>query len=216
MLRYPNTYFDPGRLATAYGGVAQVDDGTNQISVRGVSPAMVRWRLEGLDIINPNHLPNAGTFNDAPAAASGGVLMFSAQLLDQLLPADLVHILPVTAMLPAESMDMNLRAGNKYDREYTIQAGLIGLDVAAEGPLGKHNRTSYLVNYRYSTVGLLGAMGVSFGGEKNHISGYIFSCTLRGQKGGQSPFRNGRTEQQYLHPANGFVGNSVRAKTATT
>ncbi|MFM7155231.1 MAG: carboxypeptidase-like regulatory domain-containing protein, partial [Bacteroidota bacterium] len=27
MLRYPNMYFDPGRLATAYGGVAQVDDG---------------------------------------------------------------------------------------------------------------------------------------------------------------------------------------------
>ena len=184
MLRYPNMYFDPGRLATAYGGVAQVDDGTNQISVRGVSPAMVRWRLEGLDIINPNHLPNAGTFNDAPAAASGGVLMFSAQLLD--------NSSLLTGAYPAGYgdatggvMDMNLRAGNKYDREYTIQAGLIGLDVAAEGPLGKNNRTSYLVNYRYSTVGLLGAMGVSFGGEKITFQDISFHIHSVGKKGGQ-------------------------------
>jgi hypothetical protein len=184
MLRYPNMYFDPGRLATAYGGVAQVDDGTNQISVRGVSPAMVRWRLEGLDIINPNHLPNAGTFNDAPAAASGGVLMFSAQLLD--------NSSLLTGSYPAGYgdaaggvMDMNLRAGNKYDREYTIQAGLIGLDIAAEGPLGKSNRTSYLVNYRYSTVGLLGAMGVSFGGEKITFQDFAFHLHTVGKKGGQ-------------------------------
>lgn len=186
-LRFPSMYFDPGRLAAAYPGVSQVDDGTNHISIRGNSPATVRWRIEGLDMVNPNHLPNAGTFTDAPASAGGGVLMFSAQMLD--------NSSLLTGAFPAGYgdaisgvMDMNLRAGNTRQHEFTAQAGLIGLDMAAEGPLNKKGRSSYLTNYRYSTVGLLGQLGVSFGDEQINFQDLSFHLHASGKKGGQYSF----------------------------
>ena len=183
-LRFPATFFDPARLAMAYPGVAQTDDGVNSISIRGNSPATVRWRLEGADVVNPNHLPNGGTINDRPAAASGGVLMFSSQLLD--------NSALLTGAFPAGYgdaisgvMDMHLRPGNNRQREYTVQASLIGLDIAAEGPLGKGSRApSYLANYRYSTVGLLSQMGVSFGDEQIGFQDLSFHLHFPTKKGG--------------------------------
>lgn len=181
--RFPAMFFDPARLATAYPGVSQVDDGTNILSIRGNSPSSVRWRLEGVDIVNPNHLPNAGTFSDRPAAASGGILMFSAQLLD--------NSSLLTGAMPAGYgdalggvMDMYLRKGNNHQHEFTAQAGLVGLDLAAEGPLGSKGKNSYLANYRYSTVGLLGQLGVSFGDEQINFQDLSFNVRLEGKGGG--------------------------------
>ena len=183
-LRFPAMFFDPARLATAYPGVAQTDDGTNSLSIRGNSPSSVRWRLEGLDIVNPNHLPNAGTFSDRPAAASGGILMFSAQLLD--------NSSLLTGPMPAGYgdamggiMDMNLRRGNTRQHEFTAQAGLVGLDLAAEGPICSKGKNSYLVNYRYSTVGLLGQLGVSFGDEQINFQDLSFNLNFEGKMGGR-------------------------------
>lgn len=182
-LRFPAMYFDPARLAAAYAGVAQTDDGINGMSIRGNNPGGVRWRLEGVEIVNPNHLPNAGTFDDRPAASSGGVLMFSSQLLD--------NSSLLTGSFPAGFgdalggvMDMNLRQGNPQKHEFTAQAGLIGLDVSAAGPISKAGKNTYIVNYRYSTVGLLGKMGITFGGEKIGFQDLSFKTNFTGRKGG--------------------------------
>lgn len=181
-LRFPATFFDPARLAAAYPGVAQVDDGTNILSVRGNSPAAVGWRLEGVDIVNPNHLPNAGTLSDRPAAASGGILMFSAQLLDN--SSLLSGPMPVGyGDALGGIMEMNLRRGNTHQHEFTAQAGLIGLDLSAEGPMGMKGKSSYLANYRYSTVGLLGQLGVSFGDEQINFQDLSFNLNMEGKRG---------------------------------
>lgn len=182
--RFPATFFDPARLALAYPGVANTDDQANGLTIRGNGPNSVRWRLEGVDVVNPNHLPNAGTFGDRPTTSSGGVLMFSAQLLD--------NSSLITGAFPAGYgdalggiMDMAWRHGNRERHEFTVQAGLIGLDLAAEGPLDKQHRHSYLANYRYSTVGLLGQMGLSFGGEKINFQDFSFKTDFSGKNGGQ-------------------------------
>ena len=61
---------------------------------------------------------------------------------------------------------MKLRDGNYYDHEFTGQIGLIRIHLAAEGPLSsRKNGGSYLANYRYSTLGVLSAMGVDLGDE---------------------------------------------------
>ncbi len=200
-LRFPATFFDPARLAMAYPGVAQTDDGINGMSIRGNSPASVRWRLAGVDIVNPNHLPNGGTFYDLPTGASGGVLMFSAQLLDN---SSLLTGNYPTSMGDAQGgvMDMHLRPGNNRQREFTVQAGLIGLDVAAEGPLTKkENAASYLVNYRYATVGLLSQLGVSFGDEAINFQDLSFHLRVPGKRGGHwSVFgMGGLSENQFTH-----------------
>jgi hypothetical protein len=68
--------------------------------------------------------------------------------------------------------------------QYTAQASLIGLDIAAEGPLSKSKKSSFLANYRYSTVGLLSDMGVDFGGEKINFQDFSFHLNMPGRKGG--------------------------------
>jgi len=184
VLRLPATYLDPARLATAYAGVVNTNDQANNISVRGNSPNSLIWRLEGVEIVNPNHLSNAGTIGDRPTASGGGVNILSAQLLGT------TRVL--TGAFPAEYgnttagvMDMSLRAGNNERHEFTAQAGLIGLDVAAEGPLSKRTGSSYLVNYRYSFTGLLGLMGISFGGEDIRFQDLSFNLVFPTRQGGR-------------------------------
>lgn len=182
--RFPATFFDPARLAMAFAGVANADDQANGLLVRGNSPQNLRWRLEGVEIVNPNHLPNAGTLSDRPTTAAGGVLLFSAQLLDN-------STLLTGALPPGYGdafggiMDIYWRNGNAQRHELTAQASLLGLDFALEGPLDRQHRHSYLVNYRYSTVGLLGQMGISFGNEQIWFQDYAFKTSFSGKKGGQ-------------------------------
>lgn len=184
VLRFPATYLDPARLATAYASVVTTNDGTNNISIRGNSPNSLIWRLEGVEIVNPNHQSNAGTIGDRPTAAGGGVNMLSAQLLGttRFLTG---AFSPEYGNSVGGVLDMSLRPGNNERHEFIAQAGLIGLDLAAEGPLSKEKGSSYLVNYRYSFTGLLGAMGVSFGGEDIRFQDFSFNLNFPTKKGGR-------------------------------
>jgi hypothetical protein len=185
-LRFPANFFDPVRVAISYPGVITTNDQNNSIIVRGNSPNGLLWRLNGLDIVNPNHLANAGTFSDRPAANGGGVNILSAQMLGQ---TDFY-----TGFIPSSYgntlsgvIDMNLRPGNKQESYYTAQASVIGLDLAAEGPI-KKDRSSYLANYRYSTVGLLSALGVNFGDEAISFQDFSFNANTTLGKGELSVF----------------------------
>lgn len=181
-LRIPANFFDPVRVVTAYPGVVVANDQGNSIIVRGNSPNGLLWKVNGVDIVNPNHLSNAGTFADKPMANGGGVNILSAQMLDRTdfyigqVPTGYGNAL-------AGIIDMNLREGNKQKLEVTAQASLIGMDVAAEGPIGKKENTSFLVNYRYSTVGLLSKLGVDFGDESIAFQDASFHLNHRGSKG---------------------------------
>lgn len=184
VMRMPANFFDPVRMLSSYPGVVTANDQANNIVVKGNSPTGLLWRLNGMDIVNPNHLANAGTFNDKPTANGGGVNILSAQMLDRTdfysgaMPARYGN-------LSAAALDMTIRNGNSTKREYTAQASLIGLDFAAEGPLTKNGRTTYLANARYSTVGLLSQMGVNFGGEAINFQDVSLNVnSLVGDKGG--------------------------------
>ncbi len=203
-LRIPANFFDPVRVATAYPGVMAANDQANSIIVRGNSPNGLLWRLNGLDIVNPNHLANAGTLSDIPTANGGGVNILSAQMLDRTdfymgaFPANYGNAL-------AGIVDMKLREGNKSKYEYTAQASLIGMDVAAEGPIGKNENTSFLANYRYSTVGLLSLMGIDFGDEAITFQDLSFNIDSNLGNGGKLTFfgfgGNSRTKFAKKEPA---------------
>ncbi|MEZ4850165.1 MAG: carboxypeptidase-like regulatory domain-containing protein [Bacteroidia bacterium] len=79
--RYAAVYFDPARMAASFPGVVQGNDQANHLVVRGNSPNGILWRLEGVDIVNPNHTANAGTFSDRLTQNGGGVIILSTQLL---------------------------------------------------------------------------------------------------------------------------------------
>ena len=182
--RYAATFFDPARLATSFPGVVGVNDQANHISVRGNSPNSLLWRLEGVDIVNPNHLSNAGTFGDRRVQSGGSQSIFSAQVLDDsrfysgTFPASFSNAV-------GGVFDVHLRKGNNQRREYTVQAGLIGLEFAAEGPFRDDYEGSYLVNYRYSTVGILtNGLGLDFGGERISFQDLSFNLSFPTDKAG--------------------------------
>ena len=49
---------------------------------------------------------------------------------------------------------MHLRNGNNQKYEHAFQVGLMGIDLASEGPINKKRGSSYLINYRFSTTSL--------------------------------------------------------------
>ncbi len=145
--RYPATVSDPARMAQVFAGVSGNDDSTNEIIIRGNSPNWMIWRLEGVEIPSPNHFAEEGY-------SSGAVSILSTNMIEI---SDFF-----TGAFPAEYgsalsgvFDIKFRNGNNQQREYSFQAGLLGIDFSAEGPFKKGYDGSYLFNYRYSTFALL-------------------------------------------------------------
>ncbi len=150
--KYAAAVNDPLRMATGFPGVMAADDGANSIIIRGNAPTGLLWRMEGIDIPNPNHFSEAG-------ASGGGISILSAQLLAN---SDFVTGAFASEYGNALSgvFDLKLRKGNNEKREYTLQAGLLGLNAAAEGPIAPFYKGSYVINYRYSTLQLLSKLGL--------------------------------------------------------
>lgn len=175
--RYAAAVNDPARMASAFAGVVMGNDGNNTIVIRGNAPNGLLWRMEGVDIPNPNHFSAVGT-------SGGGISILSAQLLSN---SDFL-----TGAFPAEYgnamsgvFDLKLRKGNSERREYTFQAGVLGLDAAAEGPFRMGNHTgSFLVNYRYSTLSVLSKMGVKIGDAATNFQDLSFNVWLPAGKAG--------------------------------
>jgi hypothetical protein len=72
--RYAGGFDDPARLVSAFAGVSS-SVGNNAIVVRGNSPQSLQWKLEGIEISNPNHFADLGTFG------GGGLTALSTQVL---------------------------------------------------------------------------------------------------------------------------------------
>ncbi|MEM0996340.1 MAG: TonB-dependent receptor [Bacteroidota bacterium] len=179
--RFAAVYFDPARVATSLPGVVQADDGANHLVVRGNSPNGVLWRLEGIDILNPNHLSNAGTLSDRATAAGGGTNILSTQLLGNSTFTTSAYGAQYGNALGGV-FDISLRPGNDQQYEFTAQAGFIGVDLSAEGPFSRNRKASFLINYRYSFTGLLSLMGVPLGDEDIRFQDLAFNLNFPTRK----------------------------------
>src|SRR5690606_28857332 len=140
--RFAGGMDDPARLVSAYAGVATPSVSNNGISVRGNAPALLQWRLEGVEIPNPNH------FADLDVLGGGFLSALSANVLGN---SDFFSGAFPAAYNNAVSgvFDMKLRNGNNQNYEHVFQLGILGIDFASEGPISRKNRSSYLINYRY-------------------------------------------------------------------
>jgi hypothetical protein len=148
--------------------------------------------MEGVDIPNPNHFSSVGS-------SGGGISILSSQVLSN---SDFS-----TGAFAAEYgnalsgvFDLKLRKGNSDRREFTIQAGALGLDLAAEGPIGSgEQKGSYLVNYRYSTLSILSKLGVSIGDGTTDFQDLSFNVWKpAGKAGSFSFFGLGGLSKQYV------------------
>jgi hypothetical protein len=126
-------------MAASYAEVSADPGGGNEIVIRGNSPRGLQWRLEGIEIPNPNHFSEEGA-TGGPISILNSTTMDNSDFLSAAFPAEYGNAL-------SGVFDLNLRKGNNEKREYKLQVGLIGFEGAAEGPIIKGADASFLVNY---------------------------------------------------------------------
>ncbi len=148
--RYAGGLDDPGRLASVFAGVADADMESNGIVVRGNAPSGVIYKVEGIEVDNPNHFAGEDFLGGGFVSILNNHVLGNSDFLTGAFPAEYGNALSAV-------FDMKLRTGNQEKREHAFQAGALGLDFSSEGPFVKGRKPSYLFNYRYSTMGLVKA-----------------------------------------------------------
>lgn len=154
--RFAGSRQDPSRMASGYAGVVSGGNTRNDIIVRGNSPAGLLWRLDGVDIPNPNHFSVTGSTAGAFAMLNNN-LLHGADFITSAFPAEYGN-------RTAAVFDLQLRNGNNEKYEHTFQLGLNGLEFGTEGPLGKKG-ASYLLNGRALNFSLINRTGIDLGFE---------------------------------------------------
>ena len=153
--RYAGARNDVSRMAANYAGVNTANDAVNDIVIRGNSPNGLLWRLEGVDIPNPNHFGTMGA-TGGPVSMLNNNLLSNSDFMTGAFPAEYGNAL-------SGVFDLKMRSGNYEKHEFLAQVGLNGFEFGAEGPISLKSRSSYLINYRYSTLGAMAALGIDFG-----------------------------------------------------
>jgi hypothetical protein len=211
--RYAGGFNDPSRILSNFAGITNTQDGSNDIIVRGNSPKYVQWRLEGEQITNPNH------FGDQ-SAVGGSVSILNNNLLAT---SDFYTgaFSPEFGDVLSGVYDVKLRAGNNEKLEAVAGIGLLGTELTLEGPFKKGYGGSFLLNYRYSTVGLISQLGLvdAVNGVLN-FQDATFKIVLPTQKagvfslfgiGGKSNFKLERvTPALWVIPGNNATKATIR------
>ncbi len=156
--RFAGSLGDPARMVANFAGVIVNNDSRNDIVIRGNSPMGLLWRLEGVEVPNPNHFGAQGT-TGGPVSMLNSNLLANSDFMTGAFAAEYGNAL-------SGVFDLNLRSGNKQNYEFTGQVGFNGFELAAEGPLriGKLVKNgSFLIDYRYSTLDLMSKLGLNIG-----------------------------------------------------
>lgn len=155
--RYAGSLNDPARSVSAFAGVVGDAEGNNDIVVRGNSPRGILWRLEGIEIPNPNHFANEGS-TGGPVNTLNATMLSNSDFFSGAFAPEYGNAL-------SGVFDTRFRTGNNQKSERSFSIGVLGTDVTLEGPFSKNYSGSYLVNYRYSTLELMDKAGIlDFGG----------------------------------------------------
>jgi hypothetical protein len=176
--RYPGSRMDPARMASNFAGVNGADDSRNDIVVRGNSPLGVIYRVEGIDIPNPNHFAIAGS-SGGPVSIINNKILGNSDFFMSAFPAEYGNS-------TSGVFDLKLRNGNNKQHEFTGQFGFLGTEFLAEGPLSKNGKSSFLAMGRYSTLSLFQSLGIKIGTSAIPIYGdgaFKFNWQLK--NGGQ-------------------------------
>lgn len=151
--RFAGSYNDPARMVQNFAGVTSGIDNRNDIIVRGNSPMGLQWRLDDMEIPNPNHFAAVGT-TGGPVTVLNNNLLTNSDFFTGAFPAQYGNT-------SAGIFDLRMRNGNTDRREYWFEAGWNGLEFGTEGPFSKSSTASYLVAYRYSMLELISYLGLN-------------------------------------------------------
>lgn len=148
--RFAGGLDDPARLISSFAGIASAPS-SNGISVHGNAPHLLQWRLEDVEIPNPNHFADIQTLGGGILSSLSNKVLGNSDFFSAAFPAEYGNAV-------SGVFDMRMRNGNTQNREYTLQIGTLGIDLASEGAINKKQNSSYIINYRYSLIGLMNKM----------------------------------------------------------
>lgn len=180
--RFAGSLGDPAKMVSNYAGVSGSNDGRNDIIIRGNSPTGILWRIEDVEVPNPNHFGAVGTTGGSVGMINNNLLT-NSDFLTGAFPAEYGNAL-------AGAFDLNLRSGNSQNAEFVGQIGMGGFELGAEGPLfktGSGQKASYIANVRVSTMEVMNAMGVDVGtgGSVPEYKDMTFVLDIPGTKAGR-------------------------------
>ena len=124
--RYAGSRNDVARMASNFAGVRGTDDSRNDIIIRGNSPTGLLWRLEGVDIPNPNHY-GATESTGGPVSILNNNQLANSDFLTGAFPAEYGNA-------TSGVFDLKMRNGNNEKNEFLGQVGFNGFELGAEGP----------------------------------------------------------------------------------
>jgi hypothetical protein len=153
--RFAGAVGDPSRMITGFAGVVSASDSRNDIVVRGNSPSGLLWQMEGIDIPNPNHYGSLSS-TGGPVSILNSNNLGKSDFFTGAFAAQYGNAV-------ASVFDLRMRNGNADKKEFIGEISFTGFELGAEGPLSKGSKASYIVNYRYSTVGILNTLGFNIG-----------------------------------------------------
>ncbi|MDG0973883.1 MAG: TonB-dependent receptor [Crocinitomicaceae bacterium] len=179
--RYPGSRADPARMASNFAGVQGADDTRNDIVIRGNSPLGLIYKVEGVDIPNPNHFAISGSAG-GPVAIINNKILGNSDFFMSAFPAEYGNSI-------SGVFDLRFRNGNQTKHELTGQFGFLGTEIMAEGPINKEKRSSYLFMGRYSTLSMFQAIGISIGTDAVPVYGDgAFKFSFPQKNGGNLSF----------------------------
>lgn len=153
--RYAGSLNDVSRMAQNFAGARGGNDSRNDVIIRGNSPTGVLYRMEGIDIPNPNHFARFGT-TGGPISMLNNNVLSNSDFLTGAFPAEYGNA-------TAGVFDLKLRNGNTDKHEFMFQIGFNGAEFLAEGPLDRESRASYLISYRFNDLTFFNKIGLSIG-----------------------------------------------------
>lgn len=152
--KYAGSLNDVARMAQNFAGVQSGDDTRNDLIIRGNSSVGVLYRLDGVDIPNPNHFAFFGS-TGGPISILNNNVLSNSDFFTGAFPAEFGNAF-------AGAFDLKMRAGNNEKHEFMGQFGINGFEGMAEGPI-KKSKSSYLLNLRYNDLELYKSLGVNIG-----------------------------------------------------
>lgn len=153
--RFAGSREDPARMAANFAGVLGTSSTRNDIIIRGGSPTELLWRLDGIDIPNPNHFATQGA-TGGPVNAINANVLANSDFMTGAFPAEYGTKL-------SGVFDLRTRRGNTERYEFVGQMGFNGFEGMAEGPFPGVRGGSFIAGYRKSTIQILDALGISIG-----------------------------------------------------
>lgn len=152
--RYAGAFGDPARMVQRYAGVSSAADGRNDIIIRGNSPYGILWRVDNVDIANPNHFGAKGS-TGGPVTILNNNFLSNSDFFMSAFPAEYGNAF-------SGVFDLKMREGNYKRYEKMLLLGWNGVGAGISGPIQK-DKSSFIAGYRYANFGIFKLMHINIG-----------------------------------------------------